>query len=95
MLYTVSHSPYHCDLSALLRLVTSEDEILFLQDGVMAVLKNSESLNLLLNNPASLFVLEDDVIARGLSGQISDKITLIGYTRFVDLTLKHQQQLAW
>nr|CBX72034.1 protein tusB [Yersinia enterocolitica W22703] len=48
MLFTVSHSPYHCDLSALLRLVTSEDAILFLQDGVMAVLKNSESLNLLL-----------------------------------------------
>ncbi|AJJ19066.1 MULTISPECIES: sulfurtransferase complex subunit TusB [Yersinia] len=95
MLYTVSHSPYRCDLSALLRLVTSEDEILFLQDGVMTVLKNSESLKLLLNNPASFFVLEDDVIARGLSGQISDSATLIGYTHFVDLTLKHQQQLAW
>ncbi|AJJ09449.1 sulfur relay protein TusB/DsrH [Yersinia rohdei] len=95
MLYTVSHSPYHCDLSSLLRLVTSEDEILFLQDGVMTVLKNSESLKLLLNNPASLYVLEDDVIARGLSGQISDKIMLIGYTHFVVLTLKHQQQLAW
>ncbi|MGE5003618.1 sulfurtransferase complex subunit TusB [Yersinia enterocolitica] len=95
MLFTVSHSPYHCDLSALLRLVTSEDAILFLQDGVMAVLKNSESLNLLLNNPASLFVLEDDVIARGLCGQISDSAMLIGYTHFADLTLKHQQQLAW
>ncbi|MDN0119231.1 sulfurtransferase complex subunit TusB [Yersinia frederiksenii] len=95
MLYTVSHSPYHCDLSALLRLTTSEDEILFLQDGVMSVLKNSESLKLLLNNPASLFVLEDDVTARGLSGQISDNVSLIGYTHFVDLTLKHQQQLAW
>ncbi|ATM94139.1 sulfur transfer complex subunit TusB [Yersinia frederiksenii] len=95
MLYTVSHSPYHCDLSALLRLATSEDEILFLQDGVMSVLKNSESLKLLLNNPASLFVLEDDVTARGLSGQISDNVSLIGYTHFVDLTLKHQQQLAW
>jgi tRNA 2-thiouridine synthesizing protein B len=95
MLYTVSHSPYHCDLSLLLRLATSEDEILFLQDGVMAVLKDSENLKLLLNNSASLFVLEDDVIARGLSGQISDNATLIGYTHFVDLTLRHQQQLAW
>ncbi|MEY4476080.1 MAG: sulfurtransferase complex subunit TusB [Pseudomonadota bacterium] len=95
MLFTVSHSPYHCDLSALLRLATPKDEILFLQDGVMAVLKNSESLNLLLNNPASLFVLEDDVFARGLLGQISDNVMLIGYTDFVDLTLKHQQQLAW
>ncbi|MFI0488082.1 MAG: sulfurtransferase complex subunit TusB [Yersinia sp. (in: enterobacteria)] len=95
MLFTVSHSPYHCDLSALLRLATSEDEIIFLQDGVMAVLKNSESLNLLLNNPASLFVLQDDVIARGLVGQISDNVMLIGYTDFVDLTLKNQQQLAW
>ncbi|CNI39575.1 sulfur transfer complex subunit TusB [Yersinia massiliensis] len=95
MLYTVSHSPYRCDLSALLRLVTSEDDILFLQDGVMAVLKNSDSLKLLLSQSTSFFVLEDDIIARGLAGQISDSATLISYTHFVDLTLKHQQQLAW
>lgn len=64
MLYTVSRSPFQCDLSALLRLTTVGDDILFLQDGVLATLRGSDVLNILLNNSASLFVLENDLAAR-------------------------------
>ncbi|AKA38918.1 sulfurtransferase complex subunit TusB [Yersinia ruckeri] len=95
MLYTVSRSPFQCDLSALLRLTTVGDDILFLQDGVLATLRGSDVLNILLNNSASLFVLENDLAARGLIGQNSDKIAAIGYNDFVDLTAKHRQHLAW
>ncbi|CNE21838.1 sulfurtransferase complex subunit TusB [Yersinia nurmii] len=95
MLYTVSRSPFQCDLSALLRLTSDEDAILFLQDGVLATLKDADVLNILLNNSASLFVLENDLAARGLVGQNSDKIPAISYNHFVDLTTKHRQHLAW
>lgn len=95
MLYTLSHSPTHCDLPALLRLTSAGDALLLLQDGVLAGLTGSVSLDLLLNAPISLYALQDDLDARGLSGHFSHKITGIGYTDFVELTEKHHCQMAW
>jgi tRNA 2-thiouridine synthesizing protein B len=95
MLYTLSHSPTRCDLPALLRLTSEGDALLLLQDGVLAGLDGSASLDLLLNAPISLYALQDDLDARGLSGHFSHKITLIGYTDFVVLTEKHHSQMAW
>ncbi|WP_431224700.1 sulfurtransferase complex subunit TusB [Serratia sp. L9] len=95
MLYTLSHSPTQCDLPALLRLTAQGDALLLLQDGVLAGLTGSASLDLLLNAPISLFALQDDLDARGLAGHISHKIAVIGYTHFVELTEKHRSQMAW
>lgn len=95
MLYTLSHSPNQCDLPALLRLTASGDALLLLQDGVLAGLAGSTPLDLLLKAPISLYALQDDVEARGLSGYISHNITLISYTHFVELTEKHPGQMAW
>lgn len=95
MLYTLSHSPTRCDLPALLRLMAEGDVLLLLQDGVLAGLVGSASLDLLLNAPISLYALQDDLDARGLSGHFSHKITPIGYTDFVLLTEQHHGQMAW
>ncbi|TQI77653.1 tRNA 2-thiouridine synthesizing protein B [Serratia fonticola] len=95
MLYTLSHSPAHCDLPALLRLTAHGDALLLLQDGVVAGLAGSASLDLLINAPISLYALQDDLDARGLSGHISHKVSVIGYTHFVELTEKHRNQMAW
>ncbi|WP_407079439.1 sulfurtransferase complex subunit TusB [Candidatus Regiella insecticola] len=95
MLYTVSRSPYQSDLSYLLALVTPKDDILFLQDGVTAVIKDSEIFNNLLSQSKNLFVLKDDLSARGLNEKISEIVTVIDYAGFVDLTVKHHQHFAW
>ncbi|KEY58697.1 sulfurtransferase complex subunit TusB [Serratia sp. DD3] len=95
MLYTLSRSPTHCDLPAMLRLMASGDELLLLQDGVLAGLVGSASLDLLLNAPISLYALQDDLEARGLDGYFSHKIAIISYTDFVRLTEKHHSQIAW
>lgn len=95
MLYTLSHSPTQCDLPALLRLTAEGDALLLLQDGVLAGLAGSSHLDLLLAAPISLYVLQDDLDARGLSGHISHHITVVGYTHFVELTEKHCSQMAW
>ncbi|MHA7848906.1 sulfurtransferase complex subunit TusB [Serratia sp. D1N4] len=95
MLYTLSHSPSHCDLPALLRLTTPDDALLLLQDGVLAGLTGSIHLDLLLNAPISLYALQDDVDARGLCGHISHNVTLISYTLFVELTERHRNQMNW
>ena len=95
MLYTLSHSPSQCDLPALLRLSAEGDALLLLQDGVLAGLAGSACIDLLLNASISLYALQDDLDARGLSGYFSHSITLIGYTDFVKLTEKHRSQMAW
>ncbi|MCS3406195.1 MULTISPECIES: sulfurtransferase complex subunit TusB [Gammaproteobacteria] len=95
MLFTLSRSPLQCDLPALLRLTSSGDALLLLQDGVLAALAGSAPLDLLLNAPISLYALEDDLSARGLSGYISHNVTVIGYNQFVELTEKHRSQMAW
>lgn len=95
MLYTLSRSPTQCDLPALLRLTASGDDLLLLQDGVLAGLAGSAHLELLLSAPISLYALQNDLEARGLVGHFSYNITVVGYNHFVELTEKHRSQMAW
>ena len=95
MLYTLLHSPWQCDFDSLLLLLQEGDDLLLLQDGVTAALTGSQKLEQLLASPATLWVLEEDVMARGLTAQISTNVSRLNYTGFVTLTTKHPQQVAW
>lgn len=95
MLYTLSHSPWQVDIHALLRLVRPGDDLLLMQDGVVAAVKDNGHLATLLASPARVVALQNDVEARGLTAQISSSIDTISYTEFVKLTVKHASQMAW
>ncbi|MBD9662126.1 MULTISPECIES: sulfurtransferase complex subunit TusB [unclassified Pantoea] len=95
MLYTLLQSPWQCDLDSLLLLLQEGDDLLLLQDGVSAALAGSQMLIKLSASPATLWVLEEDVGARGLDEQISTNVARLDYTGFVAMTAKHPQQVAW
>ena len=95
MLYTLLQSPWQCDLDSLLLLMQEGDDLLLLQDGVTAALVDSQMFLKLSTSSATMWVLEDDVLARGLSEQISSSVARLDYTGFVALTAKHQQHVAW
>lgn len=95
MLYTLRHSPFACDLEALLSTVLPGDDLLLWQEGVIAGLEASAAQAALRASGLSLYALEADIIARGLSAYISPGITIIDYTDLVRLTEKHPQQMAW
>ncbi|AKC32466.1 sulfurtransferase complex subunit TusB [Candidatus Pantoea carbekii] len=95
MLYTMIHSPWECDFDSLLLLLDYKDDLLLLQDAVIAALQGSKTLLKLNSTPANVSVLEEDVIARGLTKQISSKIFRLHYIDFVNLTIKHEQQISW
>ncbi|UVK77312.1 MAG: sulfurtransferase complex subunit TusB [Sodalis sp. Fle] len=95
MLYTLSRSPYACDLAALLRTVQAGDDLLLLADGVIAGLIGSPALHALSASPLTLFSLENDVAARGLFAYFSHDFVIISYTDFVKLTEKQTKQIAW
>ncbi|OWO81875.1 sulfurtransferase TusB [Photorhabdus luminescens] len=95
MLYTVGRSPYQCDFNAIFKLLARGDDILFIQDGVLAGIESNCYLPTLISCGVTLYALKEDIEARGLNEQISDKVQVIDYTDFVNLTVKHHQQFAW
>nr|WP_314425266.1 sulfurtransferase complex subunit TusB [uncultured Erwinia sp.] len=95
MLHTLMTSPFRCDLQAMVRLLAKGDDVLLMQDGVMAAVAGSPVLEVLLRAPISLYVLKDDLDARGLFGQISTSVAAISYTEFVALAVKNPQQMTW
>ncbi|MGE0972999.1 sulfurtransferase complex subunit TusB [Klebsiella sp. WOUb02] len=95
MLHTLSVSPWHADLAAMLRLVKEGDDLVLLSDGVTAAVAGGRFLEILLSAPITIHALQDDIAARGLTGQIADSVIRVDYTDFVRLALKHPGQLAW
>ncbi|MGE9552419.1 sulfurtransferase complex subunit TusB [Erwinia amylovora] len=95
MLHTLINSPFKCDFAALVRLLAEGDDVLLMQDGVLAALQGSQALESLLNAPISLYVLQEDVKARGISAQISINAATVSYNDFVALTVKNSQQMTW
>ena len=90
MLHTVNQSPYSSTaLESCIRLTTSGDEILLLENGVYAV-----SHPLLENCPCAVYALGADLNARGLT-TIAARLTIIDYARFVELVVAHNKQVAW
>lgn len=95
MLHTLRHSPWQCDITGLLRMLQAGDDLLLIEDGVSAALEGSRYLESLLAAPITVYVLEEDIRARGLSAQISDSVVRVSYTDFVRLAVKHSAQMAW
>ncbi|QTF06874.1 sulfurtransferase complex subunit TusB [Brenneria izadpanahii] len=95
MLHTLSHSPYHCDIDALLRCLGPDDAVVLLQDGVIAALADTDVAKRFLNAAVPLYALKNDADARGLTERISGNVSLIDYNQFVQLTVKYPKQLAW
>jgi len=95
MLHTLMTSPFRCDLNAMVRLLSEGDDVLLLQDGVIAALEGNPALEVLLSAPISLFALKEDLDARGLFEQISTRVTPVSYTDFVALAVKNSQQMTW
>ena len=60
-----------------------------------AAIDGTRFLESLQNASIKVYVLEEDIKARGLDGQISDSVVRVGYTDFVRLTVKHPNQMAW
>ncbi|VEB95128.1 tRNA 2-thiouridine synthesizing protein B [Cedecea lapagei] len=95
MLHTLRQSPFQCDISEMLRYMQPGDDLLLIEDGVIAALNHSRALELLLSAPITVSALQEDVEARGLAVQISTSVERVDYTDFVRLVIKHDQQCAW
>lgn len=95
MLFVLRNSPRKADLFSLRRQLQQSDDLLMIQDGVLAGLKGNTFLASVLESHIAVSVLLEDVEARGLIDYIDGTIKLMSYGGFVKLTEKHQQQMLW
>jgi len=88
-------SPFEANISLLISMLKTSDDFLALQDGVLIALKDNIFLKKIIMSSVKLYLIKEDVYARGLHQNISSKFVLISYIHFVSLTLKHKKQMTW
>ncbi len=99
-LHTVNKSPFaQQTLTSCINICRAGDALLLIEDGVYGALPSSptaEALKALADEGnVHLFALEPDLQARGLNDRISDWITVVDYSGFVQLSTEHQTVQSW
>jgi sulfur relay protein TusB/DsrH len=66
-------------------------------DGTYALQSSNFLTHEKITNNKNIFVLEDDLLARGLSIPVNQgkNITAINYQNFVELTLNNSKTISW
>ncbi|QCI17907.1 sulfurtransferase complex subunit TusB [Buchnera aphidicola (Acyrthosiphon lactucae)] len=95
MLHTLMKSPFETNISLIISMLKKSDDFLALQDGVLIALKDNIFLKKIIMSSVKLYLIKEDVYARGIHKNISNKFILISYIHFVSLTLKHKKQMTW
>ncbi len=65
-----------------------DDALLLIENAVVIATKSSTT-------QYKMFVLKDDLIARGLFESIHDQSTAIDFSKFVELTLAYDKSVSW
>lgn len=99
MLHIVNKSPFEKNsLETCLRLLSPGDQVLLIEDAVVAAIENNrteQSLNDA-QELSTIYVLSPDLQARGLGNKpIISGIKAINYDGFVDLTEAHHPVQSW
>lgn len=95
MLHILFNSPFNCDYYLFLNTLKKKDNVLLIQNGVIAGLKNTLVNKKLIIKPIKIFALYNDVFARGIEKKIEKTIEIIKYSKFVELTISNYNQITW
>lgn len=73
------------------------DALLLIEDGVLAALDIAYNQQWLQRCPenVTLYVLRDDLLARGLETAVSPRFQAIGYDGFVELVERYKLSQSW
>lgn len=82
-------------LERCLALTSEQDSVLLIEDGVYAVLKHNSGLWESSDKKLSLYALESDLAARGISDKMPSFFQAVSWEKFVELTLEHHKVVSW
>ena len=97
ILHTINKSPFsNSSFTECLRLCTSGNSILFIEDGVYAAKDNTEFSQLIEAYPEiNFYALSADVEARGLTDLLNKHVKITDDTGFVKLCTQHKSVQSW
>lgn len=96
MLHTINKAPHVRDcFDACLRVCGTTATIVLIEDGVYAAIANSEPAQRLCAQAKTVFALQADIDARGLTNRIDPRIQIIDYAGFVQLCCEHETIQSW
>ncbi|MDD1796359.1 sulfurtransferase complex subunit TusB [Enterovibrio makurazakiensis] len=96
MLHTVSSSPFSSSsLSNCLRYSDVNSEILLIEDAVIAAIDSGQWQQTLTSCGRRIYVLREDVVARGINEENIKSAELVDIKGFVSLTERHVTQMKW
>ncbi|MDI1244907.1 MAG: sulfurtransferase complex subunit TusB [Rhodoferax sp.] len=98
MLHIVNKSPFATNaLDTCLRMAQTGHAVLLIEDGVYAATQGSATAERMRQAAAklSLYVLQPDLDARGMTAKLMDGIMLVDYAGFVDLVEKYPTSQSW
>lgn len=99
LLHTVNKSPFERSaLESCLRHAADGSSILFIEDGVYALIRGTRYESALADAASrmSLYALRPDVEARGIdTGRLVAGVELVDYHGFVDLAVEHDRVQSW
>lgn len=88
MLHIINQSN---NLDNCLKLISGGHAVLLIEDGVLAVLSNTAELSKI----DEVYVLEEDLIARGIRDKVPANMRVIDYDGFVDLVMHYHPVQSW
>ena len=98
-LHTINKSPFTNNaLSSCIKICSTSDAILLLEDGVFGAIKSapvSAQLQELMLSGTRVCAITADIKARGLAEKVLASIELVDYESFVQLTLEHRCVQSW
>lgn len=92
-LHTISRSPASGLFDSCVAIARPGDGLLFVEDGAYYSVTAASIDNL--QQGISVFVLKEDVLARGLQDKIIEHIEVIDYDKFVELCCEFDKVVSW
>lgn len=90
MLFTISSS-HNIDID----LIDEQDAVLFWQNGVVLAMREQSLLQQIISRTQYCYVLDSDIIARGLGDLIDARLQVINMQDVVNLTAQYHPQIKW
>lgn len=97
ILHTVNKSPYNnTAFQQCIALCLPKSAILFIEDGVLTACRETKFSAMIEARPdINFYALSADVLARGLSHNMCDAVTVIEDDEFVSLVCNHHSVQSW
>lgn len=88
-LHTIANNTIDVDM------IRPDDAVLFWQNGVILALSDNAILNKIIEKTQNCYILDNDIIARGLTHLIDAQVKIIDMKQVINLTVQYYPQMAW